>query len=882
MDTTAKPNSYSFGPAGRAYGTPLRLWNPAWMGIFGGPPLPTIADADGQALYVELTATYLGTYPTGTTLPHLVARPAGALAAKGVDYSIGGGQWLVNPDDGNASFPATVFMYPTAAPPGAGLRNNAAFQTGSPAQAAAQATWIARADTSAYWTALGTYYSSSSTGVANGGLYSSNGLFSGILPDVMGPYPTQQFSNLNGDPAPWNFDTSATGMYTANRWMDFIVAGITTMRGVLGGSGNMGANGLVDGIKYFDPVAPTSRLLMACDYAMAEEWIRNSNALASPTAFVMTEANWQKNVDMLYHGAAAGKSILVCSKLWPSAGAATLAQSKQWFNFLLGSFLLGNANNAACGKNWFHYRHDNPNVAYVAGTDGDGSGNDMKGRHNWRPDVNFFGTGTNWFDLANCLGRNVTHVNYPTQGVASLKFADTYVAHFENGYVLVNPTTTNAAASRLTLPTLSGGQQWKALDGTVYSGAVPALAARTALIITNPTAVSTIEVWDSPTATWNSPTVGWDGYAVDTTIKRGVGALVGVGTLAATGGKVKIHAIGAIVGTGTLAGTGTIGTQITGAIVGRGTLAGTGHIKTRGAGGVVGSGTLAGRGTVGGIIPPSPDRQFRIGKQTGGSRLGGLDRLGGRIGHVGAPAIQFHIGGANASRIGGLDRIGGITEFVTDTFNGVGNVTGTGSLAGTAKVKRHGIGGLVGTGSLAATAHRKVHGHGGVVGGGALIATGRKRIKGRGGLTGAGSMSATSTRKVKGHGALLGTGTLAARGQIAGRISGDLRGTGALAGVGHVRIHGHGGVVGTGTLTGRSTFSRGRGGVVGVGILIATPHSTQFGVGDVLGTGTLAALGTVLEQGHGADFGPTRALVGVGSGRNRVDLLGTHDDEDLA
>lgn len=549
----AQPNGYGFGPAGRPFGTPLRLWNPEWMSIFAGPVLPTAAVAAAQALYVELTAATLLTYPAGASLTALQARPAGTLPAKGLDYNIGGVEWLINPDDGNVNFPPSMFMYTTSAPPGVGLRNNAAFQTGASPGVANAASWIPRVEFPAYWQTLAAFYTSVLAGVNGSGRYDSTGFAQGILPDVMGPYPTTSFSNLNGNPPPdpWNFDTSTNQMYTAARWFDFIVAGVGTMRPIMGGpgAGNIGANGLVDGPNYFDAVAPTSRLLGAVDIAMAEEWIRGSGATADLATFTLTEAVWQQNVNMLFDAAVTfAKPILVCSKLWPNVTQQTLGQSIQWFGFLLASFLLGNANNLSCGKHWWHYRDDNANFSkavttsggnvtslgtndgvavgqtirlagftnaanngnkvvtaaaattcsfsgivngdsgncvYIEGTDGDSSGTNMKGRHHWRPDLNYFGTGNAYLDRVNSLGPNVSNVAWPGAGVSALKIVDTYVAQFANGWVLVNPLAGAAGASRLTLGTAPGGRTWTNHTGGTYANgaAVGAVAARTGIVI---------------------------------------------------------------------------------------------------------------------------------------------------------------------------------------------------------------------------------------------------------------------------------------------------------------------------------------------------------------------------------------------------------------
>lgn len=539
------PLARHFGPAGRS--GCVRLWNPAWMGMFAGPGLPSVADAAGQALYVEMTSANVTTYPAGAVLNALQARPGLTPIAKGLFYAIGGVQWVVNPDVGDSHWPPNAFMFGTArnADPGAGNRDNAAFQSGNSPNV--NGSWLGNMAFDTYAKEIVAYYTG--TGGPGSAVFDASGFAHGVMPDVCGVYPSQVFSNINGTPAfPWNFDSGLNAMYSSNRWLDYTSSLGSYLRSALGKSADgktpnwVTCNGISDGPQYFDGSAPTSRLLDQYDGVMVEEWIRSSGD--SPTTWP-TEAAWQQCVDMLFDAAVNyGKPIFLCSKLWPQAAGttATQAQSKQWLNFTLGSFLLGSLSDQSCGRHQFHYRHDNANLSlpvttsgghvqslgtnqgvavgqqirlagmanganngnhtitaatattcdfagivngdsgtcsYIQGTDGDASGTDMMGRHNWRPDVNFWG----YYDIVAGIGQNVDHVNYPGSGVASLKKTDTYVGRFTNGFVLLNPTTSNAGASRLTLPPPGVGRAWTSLDGATYSGAVPAIAAHTALIL---------------------------------------------------------------------------------------------------------------------------------------------------------------------------------------------------------------------------------------------------------------------------------------------------------------------------------------------------------------------------------------------------------------
>lgn len=99
-------------------------------------------------------------------------------------------------------------------------------------------------------------------------------------------------------------------------------------------------NGLANGKRYFTAPGATAPLLNGLDGANAEGWIRGANQGA--TQF-RKEREWLKDVDMLVHAGARGKTVLAMTKVWV---AATAAQVDRWHRYALASFLLGNDGNS--------------------------------------------------------------------------------------------------------------------------------------------------------------------------------------------------------------------------------------------------------------------------------------------------------------------------------------------------------------------------------------------------------------------------------------------------------------------------------------------------------------------------------------------------------
>jgi hypothetical protein len=94
-------------------------------------------------------------------------------------------------------------------------------------------------------------------------------------------------------------------------------------------------NGLLHGPAYFDPTAPTSKLLRGLKGGVIECFVRAPN---SPIASYGSVSNWKKNVDILVDSAVKRKKILAVTKVWVTA---TQAEKNKWHMFALASFLLG-------------------------------------------------------------------------------------------------------------------------------------------------------------------------------------------------------------------------------------------------------------------------------------------------------------------------------------------------------------------------------------------------------------------------------------------------------------------------------------------------------------------------------------------------------------
>jgi hypothetical protein len=94
-------------------------------------------------------------------------------------------------------------------------------------------------------------------------------------------------------------------------------------------------NGLVSGVSYFAPGAPSSVLLKHADIGLAETFIRTSSMGVRQ---YRPETAWQDDVDMLVDAAHRGKQVCVITKVWSNGSKGAKAADHA---FALASFLLG-------------------------------------------------------------------------------------------------------------------------------------------------------------------------------------------------------------------------------------------------------------------------------------------------------------------------------------------------------------------------------------------------------------------------------------------------------------------------------------------------------------------------------------------------------------
>ncbi len=231
----------------------------------------------------------------------------------------------------------------------------------------------------------------------------------GCFLDTMGLAPIRPTYVVPG--VPWNESTGAA--YTGAQWLDGTTNIAREVRNGLGGK-KVFVNGLLNGSYYFDPAAPTKRLIDAADGGMIEILFRppNTGVTAYPN-----ETKWKADVDML--AAAAGrnnKTLITTTKVWMPG---TQAQYDAWHRYSVASFLMGTT-----GHEYFNFRLDKNMTT--------------KDRY---------------------AGVNVgTH----TGGYA--KVGGVYQRSFTNGVVIVNPTK-NAVTVNL-------GRQYRTLEGNVVNGSI--------------------------------------------------------------------------------------------------------------------------------------------------------------------------------------------------------------------------------------------------------------------------------------------------------------------------------------------------------------------------------------------------------------------------
>ncbi len=201
--------------------------------------------------------------------------------------------------------------------------------------------------------------------------------------------------SLSGAP----IDPRSGRRWTERAWLRATTRLASTVRRRVA-SAPLAVNGLVNGDRYFDTVAPTSALLRSVDFAMAETWMRSA---WQPIDSHRPESAWRQDVDLLADAERRGQRALVMTKAW---AAGSSARKRRLHEFALASFLLGDD-----GGNRFTFSY--------------GQGADPTRNHRWAA-----------VDLGGPLGRYA-------------KVGGVYRRSFARGLVLVNPGTSRR---RVTLP----------------------------------------------------------------------------------------------------------------------------------------------------------------------------------------------------------------------------------------------------------------------------------------------------------------------------------------------------------------------------------------------------------------------------------------------
>ena len=178
---------------------------------------------------------------------------------------------------------------------------------------------------------------------------------------------------------------------TNSEWLNATVELASKMRSALGPI--ILVNGLVDGVQYASQATPSSRLLVAAGQGLSEAFNRTANA--GPDDY-RSEAAWVADINMLSDATTRGIRVTTITKVWVTA---TDAKKAQLHRYALGSFLLGNN-----GRGLFHFSY--------------GKGSD---------------------NMANNPLHDQVRLGPPVAAYG--KVSGAYQRSFENGRVIVNPST---------------------------------------------------------------------------------------------------------------------------------------------------------------------------------------------------------------------------------------------------------------------------------------------------------------------------------------------------------------------------------------------------------------------------------------------------------
>ncbi len=187
-------------------------------------------------------------------------------------------------------------------------------------------------------------------------------------------------------------------------------------------------NGLGSGHRYFSDGGP--QLVAGSDLSMAEGWLRHPKGGIEQFP---SESVWRKSVDMIVDSESRSTGMLAVTKLWVPA---TNAQRQRWYEYALGSFLLGTG-----GRSRMFFLEDGCAPPCAASQKSS--------------------------PLASQPSPSLA-MGTPTSGYSKIS-SGAFVRSYDRGFVAVNPTGSSA---RVTLPRgtwvkLNGGR----VSGTVTLGA---------------------------------------------------------------------------------------------------------------------------------------------------------------------------------------------------------------------------------------------------------------------------------------------------------------------------------------------------------------------------------------------------------------------------
>jgi Hypothetical glycosyl hydrolase family 15 len=148
----------------------------------------------------------------------------------------------------------------------------------------------------------------------------------GCLVDMLGTAPIYDWY-VTGAPV----DPRTGKRWDPASWLEATARLAAAIRADSGGATVIG-NGLGDGRRFFDPNAPSARILDGIDGAIADGWLRTADRSADRYPSVTA---WMRDVQML---AATDETVFVETKVWTTA---TPEQVAAWHRFALASFLLG-------------------------------------------------------------------------------------------------------------------------------------------------------------------------------------------------------------------------------------------------------------------------------------------------------------------------------------------------------------------------------------------------------------------------------------------------------------------------------------------------------------------------------------------------------------